>query len=86
MRAGVAYCAIGLDYVRLSADIALGCHGQGLVLPVLNLPLDDVVAALAEVVKGRVLDLFGLDRVLVVVKLESILVLLPTLLCVALLE
>lgn len=86
MRARVAYSAIGLDYVGVSADVALGCHRQRLVLPVLNLPLDDVVAALAKVVKGRVLDLLRLHRVLVVVKLVSVLVLLPSLLRVALLE
>lgn len=50
MGTGVADRAIGLDDVGVPAHVALGGRRQGLVLPVLDLPLNDIVATLAEVV------------------------------------
>lgn len=72
--------AIGLDDRLLVAVVAPGLGSQRLVLPVVDLPLDDVVASLAEAVQRGIHDLLGLDRVLVVLELERVLILLRTLL------
>ena len=72
--------AIGLDDRLLVAVVAPGLGSQRLVLPVVDLPLDDVVASLAEAVQRGIHDLLCLDRVLVVLELERVLILLRTLL------
>jgi hypothetical protein len=86
MRAMITDGTIGLDYRSLSADVTLTRSSKWLVLPVVNLPLDNVIAALAQHIQGRVLDLLRLHRILVVLELVSVLVLLPTLLQVPLLR
>ena len=72
--------AIGLDDRLLVAMVAPGLGSQRLILPVVDLPLDDVVASPAEAVQRGIHDLLGLDRVLVVLELERVLILLRTLL------
>ena len=72
--------AIGLDDRLLVAMVAPGLGSQRLILPVVDLPLDDVVASPAEAVQRGIHDLLCLDRVLVVLELERVLILLRTLL------
>jgi hypothetical protein len=71
--------AIGLNNSLLLASIALSRGFQGLVLPIVHLPLDDVVTALAQVVKWGVCDLFGFYGVRVVLEFKGILIFLATL-------
>ena len=71
---------IRLNDRLLVALVATGLCSQRLILPVIDLPFDDVVAMRAEAVQRRILDLLGLTRVLVVLELERILMLLRTLL------
>ena len=72
--------AIGLDDRLFIAVVAAGLGTQRLILPVVNLPLDDFIASSAEAVQRGIHDLLGLDRVLVVLELERVLILLRTLL------
>ena len=76
----VADRAIGLDDRLLVTVIAAGLGTQRLILSVVDLPLDDVVTPPAEAVQRGIHDLLGLDRVLVVLELERVLVLLRALL------
>lgn len=68
--------AIGLNDSLLITVVAAGLASQRLILPVVDLPLDDVVAAPAQAVQRGIHDLLGLDRVLVVLELERVLILL----------
>ena len=65
---------VGLDDRPLIAYSAFGHRGQWLILAVVDLPLYDIEASPAELVKRRVHDLLTLDRVLVVPELEHVLV------------
>ena len=80
MSTSVTDRAIGLDDRLLVAMVTAGLGSQRLILPVVDLPLDYVVATLAEAVQRGIHDLLGLDRVLVVLELERVLILLRTLL------
>ncbi len=71
---------IRLNDRLLVTVVATGLGSQRLILPVIDLPLDDVVASRAEAVQRGILDLLGLHRVLVVLELERVLMLLRTLL------
>ena len=44
----VANRSVGFYYIFVLVDVAPGHSGQGLVLPVLDLPLDNIMAFLAE--------------------------------------
>ena len=68
--------AISLNDRLLITVVAAGLASQRLILPVVDLPLDDVVAAPAQAVQRGIHDLLGLDRVLVVLELERVLILL----------
>ena len=68
--------AIGLDDRLLVTVVAAGLGTQRFILPVVDFPLDDFVASPAEAVQRGIHDLFGLDRVLVVLELERVLILL----------
>jgi len=72
--------AIGLDDRLLVAMVAAGLGSQRLILPVVDLPLNDVVASPAEAVQRGIHDLLCFDRVLVVLELERVLILLRALL------
>ena len=72
--------AIGLDDRLLVTVVATSLGTQRLILPIVDFPLDDFVASPAEAVQRRIHDLLGLDRILVVLELERVLILLRTLL------